>query len=606
MNTFLRLSAVCLFAPAAFTLAQTAKVLGPQSPIEQYRAPVPDLKSTEGLIDFPKLIAAPGANDGQQITPALTAFNIEFVGSGPSSSAAEQPFIRFVGHSRVPEKKREALYAAIVKRLSVHRDLALTLGDARIIQQDINEVYRDAGFPLMSVVVPPQEIVGGQLRIQINEFSLQAYRVQYADGEGGYRADAPHRSNDARLKRILDPLLAEPVLSQESLDKKVKRLNAGPYRSARVVFEPGQDVGQSVAQIQIDEKRPWSLQAGYNNFASKSSGTDRYSLGGAFWNPLFEDHQFSWNATTGNHIEEFQNYSLNYIAPTVPGQRLTVSTNYSDTASSTIPGIPGSASTTLQSSLKYELPIWERENFQWGANAALSFNNYHRESLFGSVLVGSADYDAVQLAFNSIFNWKETTATNQFTAGVVFNFAGITPRNSAANFRQFYNTPTGDPVTQHYLLNYARVQQLAPLADALDGWSTETQISAQLTADQLAGGDNFSIGGSNVLRAYQSSEVSGDTGAYIVQFLHIKPLSGDNLGVAQKWIQQVAFSPFIEAGTGHFENGGEDHIWDYGVQVAVAANKYFSATASYAIAGQGTLQTGRNDGHFYVSCSVAY
>jgi hemolysin activation/secretion protein len=600
-SSSLRAAALSLFA-ASFAFGQDAKVIGPQSVVESYDPPVAKGGSIEGLIDFPKLISEPGANDAVQISPSLTGLDLEIVGTEGAARLGD--FISVTGQSRTG-KKREILHAALAAVLAKYRDLPLTLGDTRFIRQDITETYAAQGFPLLSVVVPPQEIVNGRLRVQINEFSLSAYKVTYADGQGAYSPDAPHRTRDRRVAALFDPLLHEPILSQASLDKKVKWLNAGPYRQARVVFEPGQQLGETTALVQIDEKRPWSVQAGYNNHATEASGTNRYSLGGAMGYLPFENHQLSWNATVGDNIDEFENYSLIYTIPTQLGHTLAANVNYSDTASSTIPGI-GSASTTLQSSLKYELPVWEREPFQWGANAVLSFNNYHRESLFGSILVGSADYDAFQLAFNNILNWKETAATNQLTAGVVFNFAGVTPRNSAANFRQFYNTPAGDPVTQHYVLNYARVQQLAPLADALAGWSTETQISAQLTADQLAGADNFSLGGPSVLRAYQPSEVSGDTGAYVVQFLHIKPLSGDNLGITQKWIQQIAFSPFIEAGTGHFEKGGEDHIWDYGLQVALSANKYFSATASYAIAGQGTLQTGRNDGHFYVSCSVAY
>ncbi len=603
----LRLAAACLLLPAPFALAQAAKVLGPQSPLEQYPAPVAELPSTKGLIDFPALIAAPGANDRAVITPTLRRLQLEFVGT--AAAAAPIPATDFVllqGTSKVDAAQRAALIDALTTKLAIYRDLPLTLGDARFIQQDITDIYRASGYPLMSVVVPPQEIVDGQLRVQINEFRLEAYRVQYADGQGGYSAEAKHRSSDARLARLFDPLLAEPILQQASLDSKVKKLNSGPYRSARVVFEPGQQLGQSVAQIQIDEKRPWSLRAGYNNHATKSSGTDRYSLGGAFENPLIEDHQVSFNAVTGNRIEEFANYSLNYTVPTLPGQRLTASANYSDTASSTIPGIPGSASTTLQSSLKYELPIWEREKFQWGANATAAFNQYQRESLFNSVVVGGADYDAAQLTLNSVLNWKEATATNQFVAGVIFNFAGLSARNSTADFQQFYNTATGEPTTRHYVLNYARVQQLGPWLAALDGWSTETQVSWQITNQQLAGGDNFSLGGANAFRAYQSSEVSGDNGAYLIQFLHLKPLGGERLGFAKTWIQEVAFSPFYEIGFGSFERGGEESLWDYGLQMNLSGAKYFSTTASVAVAGEGTRATGRYDTQFYISCSLAY
>ncbi len=604
VKTSLRVSAACFLLLAAGASAQDAKVLGPQSPIEQYPARPAEPKAVTGLIDFPALISAPGPNDGVQITPALRKLTLEFVGAPASTPATD--FVTRQGESKVADAKRAALYADLAKRLASYRDKALTLGDARSIQKDITEVYRAAGYPLMAVVVPPQEVVDGQLRVQINEFRLESYRLEYADGQGGYSPTAKHRSNDARIARTLDPLLAEPVLSQESLDEKVKALNSNAYRSARVVFEPGLEVGKSVAQIQIEERRPWNLNAGYNNHATESSGTHRFSLGGNFANPLLEDHQVSVNATTGTVLKEFKNYSLSYVVPVGPGQRVTASSNYSDTASSTIPGIPGSASTTLQTSVKYERPLWESEKFQWSGNAAVAYNQYERKSLFNSAVVGGADYDAVQVPVNSVFNWKEATASNQFVAGVVFNFSGLTERNSTENFQQFYNTATGEPTTQHYVLNYARVQQLGPWVEALQGWSTETQISGQISNQQLAGGDNFSLGGPSVLRAYQSSEVSGDSGAYLVQFFHIKPVEGDQLGFAQKWIQQIGVSPFVEAGSGHFEKGGEASLWDYGVQVSLAGRKHVNTTASLAFAGESTALTQRGDMHFYISCGLSY
>ena len=79
-------------------------------------------------------------------------------------------------------------------------------------------------------------------------------------------------------------MLDEPILGRASLDAAVQRINRNPYRQARAVFEPGTERRQSVATIQVEEHRPWGLQAGYNNFATKASGTHRFSLGGSVGN----------------------------------------------------------------------------------------------------------------------------------------------------------------------------------------------------------------------------------------------------------------------------------------------------------------------------------
>lgn len=585
--------------------AQDAQVLGPRPVVENYDAPVAK-PAPSAPIDFPKLIAEPGANDSLQIAPALAGLHLEFVGTESVAAVSTHSFVDFVGRSKAPAKSVPALHAALATVLAKYRDLPLTLGDVRFIQQDITEAYAAQGFPLLSVVVPPQEIVGGRLRVQINEFNLASYRVQYGDGQGNYSETAPRWTNDQRIARSFAPLLAEPVLRKESLDRQVKRLNANPYRQARVVFEPGKQLGETTALIQIDEKRTWSVQAGYNNHATESSGTNRYSLGGAFGNIPLEDHQLSWNATVGDRINEFENYSLIYTVPNRFGHTLTANVSYSDTASSSIPGV-GSASTTVQSSFAYDVPLLATETFNWSLNTTGFFKQFERDSLFGGVSVGGARFDSVQLVINQVFDLKESTATNQFTAGVVVSFADITARNTDEDFREFYNSATGAAATRHFILNYARVQQLAPLVgEAFDGWSAETQLSWQITDQQLAGSDNFAIGGPQAMRAYQSSEVAGDEGFYAIQFLHLKPLASDSIGVAGKWIQQIAPSLFIEGGEGQFLNGTSDSLWDYGVQVAAAARPGLSVTTSLAVAGRDGSLTEQGDLRFFISAQLRY
>lgn len=590
-------------APASLPPAQ---VLGPRSPLETYDAPVAR-PGAAPVIDFPKLIAEPGANDGLEITPSLRRLNLDFGNAAEASDPAlVEGFLAFAGRSKIPADRRVALHAALAAKLAVYRELPFTLGDARFIQQDITEAYQAAGYPLLAVVVPPQEIVGGALLVRVNEFSLAGYQASYSDGQGGYSPDAPHRTSEKRLAALLDPLLAAPVLDQRELDRKVKFLNASPYRQARVVFEPGKQLGESVAQIQIDEQRLWSVQAGYNNHATESSGTNRYSFGGGTGYLPFENHQLSWNATVGDRINEFENYSLIYTAPNRFGHTLTANVNYSDTASSSIPGV-GSASTTLQSSLAYDMPLLATGNFNWTLNTTGFLKQFERDSLFGGVSVGGARFDSVQLVINQVFDLKESTATNQFTAGVVVSFADVTARNTDEDFREFYNSATGAAATRHFILNYARVQQLAPLVgEAFEGWSAETQLSWQITNQQLAGSDNFAIGGPQAMRAYQSSEVAGDEGFYAIQFLHLRPFASESLGVAGKWIQQIAPSLFIEGGEGQFRNGTSDSLWDYGVQVAAAARPGLSVTASLAVAGRDGALTEQGDVRFFIGTQLRY
>ena len=603
----IRYLAVAVLLCSFSAYAEDAKVIGPQSVIEQYDAPVVESKTGQVLIDFPSMISAPGENDGVEVIGSLTALILDFVAGDQvnvkisDSDADSKQFVSFAGHTKA-KKDGAALHNKLREALVDYRDLPLTIGDLRFIQQDIADVYRELGYPLMSVVVPPQEVVNATLLVQINEFSLASYQVTYSDKQGGYSAESKHWSKSERLERYFQSIVDEPILSQKSLDKQLEKVNRNPFRSARVVFEPGEDIGQSKAIVQIDEKRLWNLQAGYNNHATKQSGTHRASVGGSFGNLPLADHQISWNAVIGPEFDEFQNYSLIYKRW---GHMLTANANYSDTASSSIPGIE-SASTTLQMSLNYDVELMSGQSYEWKGSIKTSIKRFERASLFGGATVGGAEFDAVQLGLSSTLNLREANASNQFTFTLTRSFEGIFGNNELADFRQFHNSVKGEPDYTFFGFNYARVQQLSILGEEWNGWSTETQSSVQIAFDELAGSDNFALGGANILRAYQSSEIAGDKGWYVSQMLHGPAIPLDKLAGFSGVVKQVVVSGFVETGEARFENGGDNQIWDFGLRARTSFAKNVGCDASLAIAGDNGSRTGKNDTRFFLSCNWSY
>ena len=547
------------------------------------------------------MISAPGANDGQQILDSLKAIQLEFVGSSPELKALND-FVSVNGVSKV-EKNREALYSELLEKLAIYKDLPLKLGDIRLLQQDITDAYKANGYPLMSVLVPPQEIVNGKVRIQVNEFKLSAFEVNYFDEAAGYSPNNKHWGSDKRIEKILSPLLDEPVLSQKSLDKRVKQINQNPYRSARVVFEPGSEVGQSQANIQVKEERPWGLNAGYNNHATESSREHRYSIGGTIGNLPFEDHQLSVNAVRGPDMDEFENYSLVYKVPNRFGHTLSFNFNYSDTSSSSVPGLIESASTTKQLTTAYQFPIKKGEKWSWSGNASAIAKQLSRESIFAGIGQGAVEYDAFNFLLSSTFNYKQELASNQFTLTLNHGMSGVGSKNTTDEFRAFYNSTENDPSYLFLVFNYARVQPLSFLGNFWEGWSTETQASSQIAGDQLAGSDQFSVGGANVMRGYQSGEVSGDRGAYITQFLHYPDLQPKRFG---EFFKNLKYSAFVEAGNAYLDTGGSDAIWDFGVQLNAQMPKNASCLLSLALSGEKTQRTKKTDFRPFIGCNISY
>lgn len=582
--------------------APEARVLGPQSALEQYEAQVPEGTVPEGAIDIPAMIAAPGADDGVRLMDALDTLAVEFVGNRSGGESGD--FVNFVGATRADED-REALYGSLREALAIYQGLPLTLGDVRFIQQDVADVYRELGYPLMAVVVPPQEISGGVLRIQVNEFRLAGVDVAWENGDGAYAENAEHWTRDRDIERRVAPVLEADILAQRDLDALVQGLNRNPFRSARVVFEPGDALGDSRALIQIDEQRAWNANAGYNNHGTDAAGNNRFSVGGTFGNVPVVDQSLSWNATFGDDIDDFENYSLIYTAPNRFGHTLTVNGNFSDTSASTLPGID-SASTSWQLTTGYAFPIRSGRDWELSGSASFAFKHFERESLFGGTSVGGAEFDAAISTLSGTLNVRQESASNQFVVTLNRTFEGLTGQNSNADFRQFHNSFEGTAAYSFAVLNYARAQELGAILPALEGWSAETQLSAQFSTDELAGADNVALGGPATLRAYEASEVAGDRGGYLIQSISAPPIPAERLGRLGGVVRQLGFTVFAEFGTAEFETAGRSSIFDGGIAMSIALPKGASCNVSLAVAGDDARRTDSGDARAFVGCGVGF
>ncbi len=104
----------------------------------------------------------------------------------------------------------------------------------------------------------------------------------------------------------------------------------------------------------------------------------------------------------------------------------------------------------------------------------------------------------------------------------------------------------------------------------------------------------------------RSEQSSGDSGVYLIQMLHLKPWTLDGTALANPWINQVTVSPLLEVGWAGYQKGGEDHVWDAGVQIALRGERNLSLTTSLAIAGKTLGATERGDAHVFVGARWAY
>lgn len=132
----------------------------------------------------------------------------------------------------------------------------------------LERLYLDAGFFLSRVIVPPQRIEQGVVRLVAIEGAVAA--IEY-DGEIGPAL--------ARVRAFLAPVLAERPLSIGTLERALLLVNDIPGVSATATLRPGPAEGAPLLAVSLARKRYDGVFV-FDNRASRQQGpTQLFALG---------------------------------------------------------------------------------------------------------------------------------------------------------------------------------------------------------------------------------------------------------------------------------------------------------------------------------------
>ncbi len=134
---------------------------------------------------------------------------------------------------------------------------------------DVQALYARAGYGAVVVYLPPQEVSGGVVTLQVIEGRLSTVRVE---GAGSPAGEAAVLASLPALKTGQTPRLDE-------LDVQLRMANDNPARRLRLVMLPGQQPEQTEAEVAVQPgaRRQFSLDL--DNTGTPSTGRARVALG---------------------------------------------------------------------------------------------------------------------------------------------------------------------------------------------------------------------------------------------------------------------------------------------------------------------------------------
>jgi len=469
------------------------------------------------------------------------------------------------------------------------------------IQTSVAQTYRDAGYPFVSVTVPPQEITGGVVQFRVTEFRYGTVTAKGAAPEAQSELRSHVRAQSGER------------IATAALEEDLDWLNRYPYHSVEGIFAPGDALGASALTLEVTPQKPWQVFAGWSNTGTPETGEDRYFAGFGAALPQFGNSFVSYQATgsedfwsdpgsvgDGAYAPNYASHAARFVFSPLPRQSLEIVPNYVATRQNSLEGPFSFTNTTFELPVVYRTAISNILPGHYWGDLSIGAVGRHvtRDSYFDGTDIGGASADV----FEGILGWaasgSDAFGRTQLEARLVVNPGGILGGNNAETWA-VYSAGRVDDVTYAYAtLDASRVTRLPA------GLAYVSQFSGLWASQPLPDTEQLSLGGMNATRGYGFANIGVDSGLVWRNEVRFPALSIFGETKDFNWISdEVSAYAFFDLGYGY--NFGFDGILGEvegfdtnmagiggGVDYRIGKNMQASFVAGYALTDAGLTHAG--------------
>ena len=372
----------------------------------------------------------------------------------------------------------------------------VSLADIYTIANRLTNKYRNEGFILTQVVVPPQTIDGGNVRLRVVEGYVDRVIVQGDDDQSAL----------SLVQKYANKINTGGALNIKNLEKHLLLINDLPGVSARSILSPSSTLpGASDLRI-IVERKAYDALLGIDSFGSRYLGpvqmTAAGSLNSMFGNNELITGQFVFSPF-GNNDPELAFGAVSYEQPiNASGTTARAFLSHSDTE----PGFDIDIFNVRGRSTTYgvglEHPVLRSRTRNFYVRGQFDFRNVDsksdidvtRKDRIRALRIGGR-YEFLDTAFGVGINSLDAELSKGF------NILGASDKGDAALTR-----PAGDPSFTKLNVSVQRLQRIT------SGINLLVAANGQLANDALLSSEEFGVGGVGVGRAFDPSEIVGEDG----------------------------------------------------------------------------------------------
>lgn len=375
----------------------------------------------------------------------------------------------------------------------------ITLADVYGIAGELTRKYRNDGYILTQVVVPPQTIERGSIKLVVVEGYINNVEVR---GEGNYINDAVALSEDyASLVRG-----GATAVNVRQLERTLLMINDIPGVQARGILSPSETTPGAADLLIVVQRDIFEGQVSLDNHGSRFLGPVQFGasavLQGLFgWNERFTGQAVY--APDDDFKDELTYLGLGFDMPVgTYGTMLNIAGNYTNTE----PGFTleqfdvDGDSRFLSVGLSH--PFVRTRNFNVTGRLSLDWRNVDTDN---NIEADRKDHVRAVRAGGRV-EFIDTLLSVAYNIFDVELSHGLNIMNATSDSDTRVSRPGADWDFFKMEAEYQRLQRVTNSVNVLFG------LKGQISDEALWSSEEFGLGGLSYARGFDPSEVTGDDG----------------------------------------------------------------------------------------------
>jgi len=449
--------------------------------------------------------------------------------------------------------------------------------------QKTNAMYSSMGFATTQVTVPKQNVVSGNLKLEITEGKIEDIILN------------DNKFTDKMQEFTAFGFKKGKVLDMDDINQGIYQINRLSSNNAKMRIEPGKEAGTSKVVINNEKKFPVSAKLGYDNLGNEFTGIRRTNFSSTIDNLFFLNDQinlsYNQNLDDPSNEKDLRSFSGGI---SVPFTYNTLSYNYSRTKfRGQNAGINGPLKLTGYSNsnnIAIDRTLLNNTEYRISTNLSLTaketasyLNDSKIETSERKLTIGSLSF-AISKYFK---NGATLYLKPQYNRGLKLLNAKQDEQGLSADI----------PRAQfHAFKLYASLSKRFQIPKINAPITLSTEMDSQISKNTLFGSEQFSVGGYYSVRGFRENFITGDHGYYF------RNKASFNLGqiltpILTKKEGDKGKENFISKNSYHLYKVTMEPFYDYGY----AKNKYNGDSGRLSGAGLKTIFSSK-----YFDASLTY